>query len=678
MSQNNLQNQKSAYLAQHKDNPVHWHPYSKEIIEKAKNENKPIFLSIGYSSCHWCHVMSHESFEDQVTADFLNENFINIKIDREEHPDIDNYYQMAAQITSQRGGWPLSAFLLPDMRPFFVGTYFPKVTQGQMPSFMDVAKEMSTSFKEDFKNMEENANNITTAIKQLPEASEKVEFEGHFPAPAAIINAIKNYEDADNGGYGAAPKFPQFSFYEFAIEQILEGMIPEEFGTHIVLSVEKMLMGGMYDHAKGGVHRYSVDEKWLVPHFEKMLYDQAGLLRLLIKTSLIYPSPLVYDGIIQTLEYLRSEMLSEQGYFFSGQDADSEGVEGLYFTFTKDEFMDAIVDHDEKLSDHMDNILKWFKITDKGNFEKNLNVISLDASLKEDIYGPENWEIVRSVRVALLEARKDRIPPMTDNKGVASWNFQLLTALLDVIQYSRVEVITKSAYELLSENFEKIHEVFMSKKDELSSRIHTTTSNEDITPLFEDYVSFVETQLRFYELSGSESFKQNAKGTLDFIFDHFYKEGAFFTRSLSENKNREFENIHTPIFDQSYKSSLSTLILLLRKWEVSLDLQEEVKKISAVIETLTHLSLQNPLAFGETLRALTYPDMAFKNLEVPRSWINNNMIQRFYPHFSSRFCLNYTDSENEWQICNKSACEQSGSDFESFAKIFTPKENDQA
>lgn len=674
MSSNQLKNQKSAYLRQHQDNPIHWYAYGEEALKKAKDENKPIFLSIGYSSCHWCHVMAHESFEDQITADFLNENFINIKVDREEHPDIDQYYQLACQVYAGRGGWPLSAFLTSDMKPFFLGTYFPKVGQKDHPAFMEVAEKLKDAYKDDKETVDANAEKLLEAIIQNPNVENQVEFEGHFPAPASILNVLENYQDKVHGGYGAAPKFPMFAFYEWAVEHMLEGMIPEEFGKHIVESIERMLMGGMYDHAKGGIHRYSTDEKFMVPHFEKMLYDQAGLLKLLSKVTLIYPVPLLYDAIIQTLEYLQTEMQHDDGYFFAAQDADSEGSEGLYFTFTKDEFLDALIQFDETLVEKQDQILKWFQITDEGNFEKKLNVISLDPSLKAEYYNPEGWDVVRKVRQALAEERKGRMPPATDNKGVAGWNFQLMSALIDVVQYCRIDLIRQQASSLLHQCIEASHKAFITTDgDTEKMRIKHTTTNDRNIPLFEDYVFFAEYQLRFYELSGNEIFKKNGFQTLIFIFNEFFKDGYFYTRSIHHNDSEPYKNIHTQIFDQSHRSPLGTVIYLVRKWAVVAEMSDLLTKIEPLTETLTHLSLQNPLAFGETLRSLVYPIDAYRKIEVPRSWTTDTEYLKFFPNFSVRFALTYHDRDDDtWQICTQTSCELQGKGIEEFSKVFTP------
>lgn len=669
---NKLRDEASSYLTQHNKNPVHWFPYGPEALQLAKDEDKPIFLSIGYSSCHWCHVMEAESFEDQKTADLLNQNFICIKVDKEELPDLDSYYQLASQVMNGKGGWPLNAFLTPNMKPYFVGTYFPKVKIDETPSFTEIIQNLSRSYKEELDSVLKNAEQIAQALRQPPTVEHKVEFEGHYPAASSILNALKNYQDSKNGGYIGETKFPHFSFFEWAIEHMLEGMISKDFGNHIIKSVELMMMGGIYDQARGGIHRYSVNEDWSLPHFEKMLYDQAGLLKLLAKTSLIYPSPLIYDGLIQTIDYLHLEMLSDEGYFFSSQDSDSEEIEGLYFTYTKDEFIDALTQFDEELSDKLETYLEWFKITDEGNFQKKLNTIVLNPEFKNEFYTPEGWNQVRKIRQALLESRKLRVPPQTDNKGVSSWNFQTLTALLDVIQYCKVESIQQAASELFKKASEGVHKTFLFEDSLGKSRIKTSTTRSNQVPLFENYVFFAEYSFRAHEVFGDNNFLENATSTVSFIFDEFFKNNIFYTRSISFTDTEEYENIHTPIFDQAYKASLATLITQLRKWSsVIPEFKDHLENIKHTLENLTHLSLQSPLTFGETLRALVYPENAYRKVEVPLSWLKNRSFYPFFINFSNRFSLTYHQNETEaWKIFTTTQCEFQGSGLDEFSKIF--------
>lgn len=673
---NRLKNEKSAYLLQHKNNPVHWWPWGAEALLKSKEENKPIFLSVGYSSCHWCHVMENESFENEETANFLNENFVCIKVDREEHPDIDTYYQQACHLFTGSGGWPLSAFLLPDLRPYFVGTYFPSVQRGKQSSFMDLLNELKRAYTDEHNIVEENASKATAAIANGMIPKDKVKFEGHFPPPNAILDVLAQYEDKENGGYGQAPKFPQFAFYEWAVEQMLEGMINKEHGDHIFKSLERMLMGGMIDHVRGGIHRYSTDETWTVPHFEKMLYDQAGYLKLLSKLSLIYPSPIVYDGIFNTLEYLHTEMIDETNFFFSAQDADSEGVEGLYFTFSQVEFEDALNrfdNDDELLAKNKDKILRWFGITEVGNFDSGLNVIRLDPEYAKEYFTSEGWEIVRLVRKALLNERKMRIPGMTDNKGIASWNFQMITALSDIMQYCQVAPIRAAASQLFNRLVDGIYQTFIKGEDGGKRLTHTTTKEVSL-PYLEDYVYFAEAQLRVYELSGNEVFKQNFLDTINFIKEQFLEGEVLLTRAKHATELELYPNQGFSNFDHSFRSATTTFIGLVKRAIVLFGDLEIGDGLNDLIENTTHEILKNPLSAGEALRSLTYPDSAYKVIKCPRAWLDKDIFAGFISYFLPRFVFSYHDDTNEhWEICTTNECELKGEGLENFVQTLKPQ-----
>lgn len=680
---NRLKSEKSLYLKQHQENPIHWWSYGPEALAYAQKENKPIFFSIGYSSCHWCHVMNQESFNDHETAEFLNKNFVCIKIDREENPDIDNYYQKAAQLFGSQGGWPLSVFALSDTRPYFVGTYYPKKAKDQNTlTFMNLIKELNRAYQEDLPQVEKNATQALEAIMNGPVLDGELKFDGHFPHPNAVLDALKDFRDLTNGGYGTQPKFPTYAYYEWAIEQMLEGMVEKEQGEFIISSLEKMLMGGMHDHARGGVHRYSVDEKWLVPHFEKMLYDQAAFLKTMTKLSLVYPSPLVFDSIINTLDYLENEMLCDANaegkrHFFSAQDADSEGVEGLYFTFTENEFEDmvnAADDQDETLSKNMENIKKWFQITNKGNFENGLNVISLNPEFKEEIYQQENWDMIRKIRRAILSERKERMPPMTDNKGVASWNFQILSALCDVIQYSQIDVIKKMASNLLNTSLEGVFKTFIENTPKGMTMKHSTTV-EFSHALLEDFVFFSESQLRLYELSGNEVFKQNFKDSLEFISSEFLEADKMLTRAKSATALELYPNQEYNIFDTSFKSPVATYISLMRRASILFLNRDYEDRILSLKDKVTQTVLKvNPLSAGESLRALSYPNEAYRVMKLPKAWTQKEDFLKFIPFFLNRFVFDYHAENNDetFEICNASACELKGHGLQEFMSVLTP------
>jgi uncharacterized protein len=678
MSENKLRFEKSLYLKQHAENPIHWHAYGEQPLNKAKELNRPIFLSIGYSSCHWCHVMAHESFEDEQVASFLNDNFISIKIDREEYPDLDHYYQTACSIMRGGGGWPLTIMLNPDGKPFFAGTYFPKVTRDGLPSFMDVITQISEAWKKSPDQINESAEKLTEEIKKPVTLEQKIEFKNHFPDPSAIMNALKNYADTKNGGYGKAPKFPHFAFYEWASEQILEGMIPKEQGQHIVETVEKMMMGGLYDHAKGGIHRYSTDENFLVPHFEKMLYDQAGLLRVLAKITQFYPSPLIFDGILQTLDYLKSEMIAEENYFFSAQDADSEGTEGLYFTFSKEEFEASFEEAPPEQKIRLDYFLNMFNITEKGNFDHGLNVLSLNPEMKAEYYSQDGWQEVREIRRRLLEHRKLRIPPATDRKGLSSWNYMLLSSLCDVVQYCPIDVIQKQAFDLIRDTVEGCLNQFI-RTDESGRHVlkHANTLENQALYL-EDYVNFSDAQIRLYEITGNETFKKNALESVDFAIKNFVKDGEIYITGL-DSSTAGIENLRAPLFDQSYRSSPMTFILLLSRLSVFKPEISPTEVFKDKYESFAQYVLTNPLGHGEGLRALTYPLQIFRKVEVPIKWLEKPEFVEMRSHFFSRFVMDYhTRDDDSYQICTSTSCEMTGKGIDQFENLFKAKEEPNA
>lgn len=675
MSENKLHLEKSLYLKQHAENPIHWWAYGEQPLKKAKELNKLIFLSIGYSSCHWCHVMAHESFEDETTAKFLNEHFISIKVDREEYPDLDNYYQNVCSLMTGRGGWPLTIFLTPDGKPFIAGTYFPKVGRQGLPSFMEMLKHIHQLHTSGDKTIYENAEKIVEELKKPQTVENKIEFKGHFPAPSAIMNALKNYADIPNGGYGKAPKFPHFPFYEWASEQILEGMIPKEQGQHIVETVEKMMMGGLYDHAKGGIHRYSTDDKFMVPHFEKMLYDQAGLLKVLAKVSQFYPSPVIFDGILQTLDYLTTEMVSDEGYFFSAQDADSEGQEGLYFTFTKEEFEQSFDEAPAEQKAKIDTYLKYFNITKEGNFEHQLNVLSLNPQYKNEYYTQDGWQEIRDIRRRLLEARKLRLPPATDRKGIAGWNYMVLSALADVVQYCPVDIIQHQAFNLIQQTVEGcLKQFIVVDKNTGKHTIRHVNTLEGQAQYLEDYVNFSDAQLRLYEISGNETFLKNTLETMDYVLNHFIKDKQVYLTS-SENATPGFDNLPAPTFDQSYRSALMTFIHLLNRVSVFDEKFNPEVIFGERYADLAQFTLTNPLGHGEGLRALTYPKEIYRKIEVPQSWLEKKEFLEVRNHFFSRFVISYQNKDEEsYQICTRNSCEAQGKGLAKFRELFKIQE----
>jgi uncharacterized protein YyaL (SSP411 family) len=423
---NRLAKEKSPYLLQHAHNPVDWFPWGEEAFAKARKDNKPILLSIGYSTCHWCHVMERESFENEDVAKFLNENFVSIKVDREERPDVDKIYMTAVQAMGQGGGWPLNAFLTPDLKPFFGGTYFPPEPKFGRPSFMQMLQRISLLWQSQAADIKESAAQIH---KQLAEATSTEPSPDLVVSREALTNAMNlflRHHDPVNGGFGRAPKFPRPSQPAFLLRAGVR------FGdTNAVRAVlhtcQRMAAGGIYDHVGGGFARYSVDEKWLVPHFEKMLYDNAQLAHLFLDAHLVTGDIQYADVARDILRYVLRDMTHPDGGFYSAEDADSEGHEGKFYCWTKAELAALLTADELKL------VIRRFGVTEEGNFEdhshpqplKKQNVLSIvDAAL-----APEQVSTLASAMKKMFEHRAKRIRPHLDDKILASWNGLMLGAI---------------------------------------------------------------------------------------------------------------------------------------------------------------------------------------------------------------------------------------------------------
>lgn len=674
---NQLKGANSLYLRQHADDPVHWLEYNDENIQIAKNRNRPILLSIGYSSCHWCHAMKDETFMDKEIANFINTNFTPFKIDKEEHPEIDQYYQSACQLFTGQGGWPLNALVDTEFKPFFVGTYFPKNTANNVPGFSNILGDLLDIWKKDKDSLLQNATEVVEKIKSkndLPK-EDKIEYPGHFPHPGSIFHAVRNFKDNEFGGYGEAPKFPNFSLYEYACEQMLENNIEDEDAKHLIKTFEFMLSSGLIDQVRGGIHRYSVTKDWRIPHFEKLLIDQAGFLKTLSKLSLYYPTPVVYDHIANTLDYLRSEMLSDDNTFFSSQDADSEGVEGLYFTYTFQEVEDLLakLNTDEKLTQDKDFWMKSLSVTKEGNFEQGLNIITLPGEKIRDFFNKDVWSDWRNIRSALLQERKQRIPPATDNKGIASWNFQLISALCDVYQYCQIRELKIMAANLFKQTLGPILEQFCIKETEGKTKIIHSTTNSSKRDNLEDYVSFAECMLRSYEVTGNENFKANFKNVMMLIKNDFMKDGELYNLNLSTNNDSIYaQKVQT--WDQGEKSPYASFINLYRRGKMFLKENISSEFLAQATDDLIQFTLRNPLAHGEALRALTYPQNVYRNLKCPKKWADDDKFLSQIHFFMPRFILSFENlSDDKWEICNENSCELNGEGLEELFNILAPK-----
>ena len=424
---NRLANETSPYLLQHKDNPVDWYPWGEEAFERARAEDKPIFLSIGYSACHWCHVMERESFEDEETAALMNEHFINIKVDREERPDVDSVYMNAVQALTGRGGWPMSVWLLPDGRPFFGGTYFPDTPRHGLPSFRQVLLRVAAAYREQRDLLEKEADSLTRAIsgRVLLESERNRTFSAETLKVA--FQGIAARYDARHGGFGSAPKFPPAMTLEFLLRLHRRYGWPQalKMTTH---TLDRMAWGGMYDQVGGGFHRYSVDALWLVPHFEKMLYDNALLIRAYLYGYQVTGEPRYRRVVEQTVEYIRREMTDPQGGFYSSQDADSEGEEGKYFVWTEEELRAALGS-----SVNVEAVLDYWGVKAGPNFEGRSILWVPEEPEKVAARNGLSVETLRDevekARQTLSRRREERIRPGCDDKILTAWNGLMINSL---------------------------------------------------------------------------------------------------------------------------------------------------------------------------------------------------------------------------------------------------------
>ena len=429
---NKLIHENSPYLLQHVNNPVEWYPWGEEALNKARAENKPIFLSIGYAACHWCHVMEHESFEDSETAAIMNENFVNIKVDREERPDLDSIYMQATTAMTGSGGWPMSVFLTPDLQPFYAGTYFPPVRRYNMPAFRDVLLSLAKTWREDRQEIDRVGNQILEYLRpQLQTANQEDEF-GSQALETATNSLIESY-DWTHGGWGNAPKFPQPMAIEFLLRRAV-GDLPQR--EHILKlckhALDAMSRGGMYDVVGGGFARYSVDNDWRVPHFEKMLYDNAQLALVYLHGYLVSGETKFRQVCEETLDFLLREMAHHDGGFYSSLDADSEGEEGKFYVWTQDEIQSV-------LGSDFEIFKSAYGITSQGNWEgktvlqRTLDDSTLASRFKLD---PEAVrEKLSESHRKLLQVRGQRIRPGTDDKVLTMWNALAMSAFAEAGRY---------------------------------------------------------------------------------------------------------------------------------------------------------------------------------------------------------------------------------------------------
>jgi len=590
VAKNHLAEETSPYLLQHADNPVNWYAWNDNALKIALNENKPIFLSIGYSACHWCHVMAHESFENENIAKFMNENFVNIKVDREERPDIDDIYQKVCQIATGQGGWPLSIFLTPDQKPFYVGTYFPVLDSYGRPGFGSILRQLAQAWKEKPKGIEKTSNEFFDALQKTETIKTSTKLERSLLDEAAIN--LFQMGDFAYGGFGGAPKFPNAANVSFLFRYAkLSGFSKfKEFGLK---TLTKMAKGGIFDQIGGGFHRYSTDAKWLVPHFEKMLYDNALIPVNYAEAFQITKDPFYLDVLKKTLDFVAREMISSEGGFFSAYDADSEGDEGKFYVWSKSEIKNI-------LGDDVELFCLYYDVTDGGNWEGrsilcnniNISTVAFNFGVTED----KVKEVINVCSKKLLTARSKRVSPGLDDKILTSWNALMVTAFAKGYRVTGDVNYLNTAKNCIS---------FLEKNLFVDGKLLRTYKNgkAKISGYLEDYSYFVNALLDVFEIYPDPKYLELALTLSYHLIDHFWdeKNHSFFMTSDSHESLiiRPKSN-----YDLSLPSGNSvSCFVMLRLYHLSQD-QKFLEISTKIMESQAQKAAENPFGFGFLLNTI--------------------------------------------------------------------------
>ena len=602
---NRLAEETSPYLIQHAFNPVDWFPWGPEAFSRAKLEDKPILLSVGYSACHWCHVMERESFEDPAIANLMNDNFVCIKVDREERPDVDSIYMSAVQAITGQGGWPMTVFLTPNGEPFYGGTYFPPEDRGGLPAFPRVLEALSQTYREKREEIS------LTTDKLLEQMRRVTDINGEFSTinldvMDRAVNLIGTQFDEKFGGFGLQPKFPQPMVYEFLLRHYLR--TGDNKTLEIVeTTLDHMAMGGIYDQLGGGFHRYSTDTFWLVPHFEKMLYDNALLARLYIHAYQVTEKPLYRQIAEETLDYVLAEMTDPSGGFYSAQDADSEGEEGKFFVWRPEKILEVLGKHDGEIAN------RYFGVTIEGNFDGmsilNVKVPLAEFAAKEGITEDDLIELLNRVKSRLRNVREQRIRPGLDDKVLTSWNALMMGAFAEAGR-----VLDRTDYIEAAEN---CGDLLLSKLRTDDGRLLRTYKNGEskLKGYLEDYAFLVNALLLLHEATFESRWLCEAIELGNDLVDLFWddNDGQFYDTGID---HEELVLRPRAIQDNAIPSgnSMATEVLL-KLAIVTGDAELERRSITAIRSTIPMIS-QFPISFGHWLCSLDFCLASVKEIAV--------------------------------------------------------------
>ncbi|MGD8403643.1 MAG: thioredoxin domain-containing protein [Anaerolineales bacterium] len=588
---NRLSSENSPYLLQHAENPVDWFPWGEEALEKAKKENKPIFLSIGYAACHWCHVMEHESFENNSTAALMNEHFVNIKVDREERPDLDSIYMTATQALTGSGGWPMSVFLTPDLQPFYAGTYFPPVRRYNMPSFKEVLLALANAWKNEREKVLESGQKITAHI-QAQSSPSQYDLKLTKEHLSAITNTLHDGYDWGYGGWGDAPKFPQPMLIEFLLRQSTRGNeVAEKMSKHVLFA---MARGGMYDVVGGGFARYSVDNFWRTPHFEKMLYDNAQLAQAYLHAYMITGENQFRQICEETLDFILRELTHPEGGFYSSLDADSEGEEGKFYVWTEDE-LKAV------LGDNYDFFKTAYGITESGNWEgKTILQRALDDSTLASRFSIDTQTVnakLAAGHAKLLIKRDERIRPGTDDKILVSWNALVLVTFAEAGRYLKRDDYSDAAIrnaQFLLDNLYPDGRLLRSWRNGQAKH----------NAYLEDYAGFILGLLALYQTDANPKWYAAARNLTAEMVMHFKDpEGGFFdTRDDHETlllRPKDIQDNATP----SGNALAATALLQITSYGENPEWRDRVEQM---LSSNLEIILRHPMAFAQWLCAADF------------------------------------------------------------------------
>ncbi|HEX2915136.1 MAG TPA: thioredoxin domain-containing protein [Chloroflexia bacterium] len=608
---NRLINETSPYLLQHAHNPVEWYPWGEEALNRAKAENKPILLSVGYSACHWCHVMERESFENETIAKMMNDNFINIKVDREERPDIDSIYMEAVQAMTGQGGWPMTVFLTPQGVPFFGGTYFPPVRRyGNMPSFPEILEGVSEAYRDRPEDIEHNA----TQMKKVLEAGSRFEIENNNESlnqemldRAWYVEGLNEKGqpargglsvvfDRREGGIGRAPKFPQPMTLEFTL-RTYNSTKNETARQLLDLTLTKMAYGGIYDQLGGGFHRYSTDAVWLVPHFEKMLYDNSQLSLVYLQAYLATANELYRRIAIETLDYVAREMTSPEGGFYSTQDADSEGEEGKFFVWSEDEIVKALGAEDARLFN------RYYGVSKGGNWEGH-NILHVTGTPEEvaremGVSVERLNDVLANGRAKLLALREKRIHPGRDEKILTSWNglmlksFAVASRVLNREDYRQIAL--NNASFILNTMRTPEGKLYRTYKD---GKAH-------LNGFLEDYSYYADGLLALYEATFDLKWLVEARKLADSMLDKFWddQDETFFDTA---SDHEELVTRPRSFFDNAVPSGNAVAADVLLRLALLTGEESYRQHAEGVLRKLAELASQSPTGFGRLLSALDF------------------------------------------------------------------------